>query len=188
MFTVVGYETFAGQICELDDGTVIAPGQLLPQLSHADFERIVFDAPDRIIGVSQRRRFTGAVRRAIQVRDRHCQHPSGCDTPAPDCDADHITPHAHGGADRRSSTDASSAGPTTATHTLHDHDAEPPPGTPRSPTSTNSAPSCAGDSNTNTPTNGLGSPARRPTIDTTGARQTAERGPEHITRNGSPIR
>jgi hypothetical protein len=96
LFTVlVGYETFAGRICELDDGTVIAPGQLLPALSHADLERIVLDAPDRVLAVSQRRRFTGALRRAIQVRDRHCQHPSGCDTPAPDCDADHITPWTH---------------------------------------------------------------------------------------------
>ena len=50
-----------------------------------------------MIDVSQRRRFTGAVRRAIQVRDRHCQHPSGCDIPAPGCDIDHIQPRSQRG-------------------------------------------------------------------------------------------
>ena len=60
--------------------------------AEADIERIVFDAPDRVLSVSHRRRFTGALRRAIEVRDRHCQHPSGCDIRAPRCDIDHITP------------------------------------------------------------------------------------------------
>ena len=93
LYTVlVGYETFAGRLCELDDGTVIAPEFLLGDLSKADIERVVFDAPDRVLSVSQRRRFTGALRRAIQVRDRHCQHPSGCDVPSSDCDVDHIVP------------------------------------------------------------------------------------------------
>ncbi len=61
-------------------------------LDDADLERIVFDGPDRVLSVSTRRRFTGALRRAIEVRDRHCQHPSGCDEPAPTCDVDHIEP------------------------------------------------------------------------------------------------
>ncbi len=89
---LVGYETFAGRLCELDDGTVIAPGLLLGALADADIERVVFDAPDRVLSVSHRRRFSGALRRAIEVRDRHCQHTSGCDIPAPRCDIDHITP------------------------------------------------------------------------------------------------
>ena len=98
LYTVlVGYETFAGRICQLDDNTVIAPGQLLGGLSAADVERVVFDNPDRVIGVSARRRFTGAPRRAVQVRDRHCQHPSGCDIPAPACDIDHIIPRSRHG-------------------------------------------------------------------------------------------
>lgn len=94
---VVGFETFAGRICQLDDNTVIAPGQLLGGLSEADIERVVFDGPELVIGVSERRRFTGALRRAIQVRDRHCQHLSGCDVPAPDCDVDHIVPRSRHG-------------------------------------------------------------------------------------------
>jgi 5-methylcytosine-specific restriction endonuclease McrA len=31
------------------------------------------------------------------VRDRHCQHPAGCDVPVDRCDVDHIVPHARGG-------------------------------------------------------------------------------------------
>lgn len=54
------------------------------------------------VGASKRqpRFFTGALRTAIQLRDRHCQHPSGCDEPIARCDADHITPYAAGGTTR----------------------------------------------------------------------------------------
>jgi len=86
-----------GRICELGDGTVITPGQVHGLLSDADIERVVFGPRSRIIDVGRRTRlFKGALRRAIQVRDRHCTHP-GCDTPAEDCDIDHTRPHAHGG-------------------------------------------------------------------------------------------
>ncbi len=95
---MVGYETFAGAICELGDGTVITPGQLLPLLSEADIERIVFDGPSRVIEVGKRTRFfTAAQRRAIVVRDRHCRHPAGCDVPAEDCQIDHIVEYGDGG-------------------------------------------------------------------------------------------
>jgi Domain of unknown function (DUF222) len=93
---LVGESSFA-HVCELSQGTVIAPGQVVPLLTQADIERIVFDGPDRVIAVSRRRRFTGALRRAIEVRDRHCQHPSGCDEPADNCDVDHKRPYADGG-------------------------------------------------------------------------------------------
>jgi Domain of unknown function (DUF222) len=89
---LVGEESFA-RTCELSTGTVITPGQVVPQLGEADIERVVFDGPDRVIAVSRRRRFTGALRRAIEVRDRHCQHPSGCDEPADNCDVDHKQPY-----------------------------------------------------------------------------------------------
>ena len=93
---LTGHESFA-RICELADGTVLAPGQVVPLLSEAEIERVVFDGPDRVISVSRRRRFTGALRRAIEVRDRRCQHPSGCDEPADRCDVDHIQPYTDGG-------------------------------------------------------------------------------------------
>jgi len=98
LFTVlVGYETFAGRICQLADGTVITPAAAARWLPEAWIERIVFDAPDRVINVGVRRRlFTGATRRAIQVRDRECFHPL-CDLPADQCQIDHIQPYGQGG-------------------------------------------------------------------------------------------
>jgi len=92
-----GYETFKGRVCELADGTVLTPGQVAGVLSKADIERIVFDGPSRVIDVGARTRlFTGALRRAIEVRDRHCTHP-GCTIPADRCDVDHIIEWSAGG-------------------------------------------------------------------------------------------
>jgi hypothetical protein len=77
--------------CVQGTGTVVSPGQLVPLLGEADIERIVFDGPSRVIDVGVRRRFfTGALRRAIEVRDRHCQHESGCHI-------DHEIPYSEGG-------------------------------------------------------------------------------------------
>ncbi len=98
LFTVlVGYETFAGRICELANGQVIAPGALLPWLTDAYVERVVFDGPSRVIDVSWwQRLFTGATRRSVQVRDRWCYHPT-CELPAEACQVDHIQPYDAGG-------------------------------------------------------------------------------------------
>ena len=112
---LTGHESFA-RVCELAAGTVVAPGQIVPLLSEAEIERVVFDGPDRVLSVSWRRTFTGALRRAIEVRDRHCQHPSGCDEPADRCDVDHIQPYTDGG-EPHNTTGGSAAGPTTATTT-----------------------------------------------------------------------
>jgi hypothetical protein len=99
LFTVlVGYETFAGRVCELEDGTVVHPTELQQFLAEAEIERIVFAGPARVIEVGKRTRFfTGALRRAIQVRDRHCQDPSGCDEPITRSEADHIEEFEDGG-------------------------------------------------------------------------------------------
>jgi Domain of unknown function (DUF222) len=91
----IGIEPF-NHLCQTAAGTVIAPGVLLPYLADTDIERIVYDPPNRRIEASRRRRFTGAVRRIIEIRDQRCQHPSGCDEPAIRCDIDHITPHPDG--------------------------------------------------------------------------------------------
>jgi hypothetical protein len=90
---LVDHET----ICELANRMVITPGSLLPWLSEAWIERIVFGSPSRVIdvGVAQRL-FTGATRRAVEVRDRECFHPS-CEEPAQDCQIDHIEPFSSGG-------------------------------------------------------------------------------------------
>jgi len=98
LFSVlVGYEAFAGMICELADGTVVTPGSLVPWLDQAWVERVVFDGPSRVIDVGVTRRlFGGATRRAVELRDRECFH-EYCDVPAADCDIDHVQPWAAGG-------------------------------------------------------------------------------------------
>jgi hypothetical protein len=90
---LVGYETFAGRVCELADGTVIAPRDVAALLDEAVIERAVFDGPGRVIEIGEQRRFVGALRRAIEVRDRTCTH-DWCDTPAARCDVDHVLPWA----------------------------------------------------------------------------------------------
>jgi hypothetical protein len=97
LFTVlVGADQVAG-LCELADNTVIPPASLAPFVRSAMIESVIFDGPARVVGVSSQRTFTGALRRAIEVRDRHCQHLSGCDVPADRCDIDHIVPWSWGG-------------------------------------------------------------------------------------------
>jgi hypothetical protein len=98
LFTVhLGYETFAGPLCELASGTVLTPGQLVPWLTRAYIERAVFDGPNRVIELGQRTRFfTGGLRRAIEIRDRFCVEP-GCDVPAEECDIDHEDEYEDGG-------------------------------------------------------------------------------------------
>ena len=39
----------------------------------------------------------GYLRRAVILRDRHCQWPGGCDRPASQCEPHHIVPRSHGG-------------------------------------------------------------------------------------------
>ncbi|MDQ4069719.1 MAG: HNH endonuclease [Actinomycetota bacterium] len=98
LFTVlVGYEAFAGRICQLADGTVVAPGALTRWLPEGWVERIVFDGPDRVKNVGVRRRiFSGATRRSVEVRDRVC-FDEYCDIPSEECEIDHVLPWAAGG-------------------------------------------------------------------------------------------
>jgi hypothetical protein len=129
LFTVlVGDQAFT-ELCELTNGTVITPRQLTPWLDSAVLETVLFDGPSTVVSVSHRRAFTGAVRRAVEVRDRHCQHPAGCDVPVDRCDVDHIVPHARGG-----ETSQFNGRLECTAHNrhadLHDHDAIPRPTRP----------------------------------------------------------
>ncbi|HEV7758529.1 MAG TPA: DUF222 domain-containing protein, partial [Acidimicrobiales bacterium] len=93
----VGLETFTGRVCELFNRTVVTPGQVARLVDAAYVERVVFAAPDRVIELGQRERFfRGGLRRVIEIRDRHCQHP-GCRRPVEECEVDHIVPWAQGG-------------------------------------------------------------------------------------------
>jgi hypothetical protein len=90
-------QPFEDRVCELSDGTVLTPSQVASILDLADVERIVFGPGSRVIDVGIRSRcFTGATRRAIEVRDRHCTFP-GCREPAERCHVDHIVEYTDGG-------------------------------------------------------------------------------------------
>ncbi len=97
LFTALVGDDTMSQLCELANGTVVTPGQLFQYAGDADLEVVLFDGPSTVISVSHRRTFTGRLRRAVEVRDRHCQHESGCDVPADQCDVDHVVPHAADG-------------------------------------------------------------------------------------------
>jgi hypothetical protein len=97
LFSVfVGYETMHGRICELANGSVVTPGSLLPWLDEALVERAVFEPNGRVEVSATTRLFTGATRRAIELRDRHCMH-DFCDVPLDRCQADHIELASQGG-------------------------------------------------------------------------------------------
>ena len=97
LFSVfVGYETLHGRICELENGTVLAPSTLTPWMDSAYFERAIFSLGNRVDVSVRSRLFTGGTRRAIELRDRICTHPY-CYEPAENCQADHIETWAEGG-------------------------------------------------------------------------------------------
>ena len=97
LFSVlVGFETLKGRICELENGTVLHPSVLEPWMDSAYFERALFTLGDRIDVSVRSRFFTGATRRAIELRDRMCTHPH-CYEPAESCQVDHIQTYASGG-------------------------------------------------------------------------------------------
>jgi hypothetical protein len=93
---IVGDESFRN-LCETGAGAVLRPCDLAPHRADSDIETILFDGPHVPVSTSPRRTFTGALRRAIQVRDRHCQHESGCDEPIDRCDVDHVVAWSDGG-------------------------------------------------------------------------------------------
>ncbi|MFZ4720700.1 MAG: HNH endonuclease, partial [Ilumatobacteraceae bacterium] len=91
-----GDET-ARHLCQLASGTVIPPEDLAEHLDHAVMQAFLFDGTNTVVATSSKRTFTGALRRAVLVRDKRCTHPSVCPTPAGECDVDHRRPAARGG-------------------------------------------------------------------------------------------
>lgn len=99
LFTVlVDYQTLLGRICQLEGGAgaVVTPDSVLRWLTSASFERIVFTPGKRAEVSVTARFFSGATRRAIEVRDQECQHPT-CHEPVERCQVDHIVPWNLGG-------------------------------------------------------------------------------------------
>jgi hypothetical protein len=93
---LVGFEALAGRMAQIEGGPVVPVGSLLPLMDRASFERIVFAPGKRIECSVTSRFFTGATRRAIEVRDLECSH-EYCDLPADKCQIDHIVPYRQGG-------------------------------------------------------------------------------------------
>ena len=92
-----GGDMLTGRLCETDSGVVITPTQGVEQALKGHIRRLVYQSPSVILDYGRSTRlFTGALRQAIQARDRTCRHP-GCDLPARLCEIDHITEWQHGG-------------------------------------------------------------------------------------------
>ena len=97
LFSVlVDYPTMAGRMCQLASGRVVSPGSLTPWLDDAYIERAVFGLGRRVEVSEKARLFTGATRRAVELRDLRCAHPT-CDVPIDRCQVDHIIPFEFGG-------------------------------------------------------------------------------------------
>ncbi|HUA94684.1 MAG TPA: DUF222 domain-containing protein [Acidimicrobiales bacterium] len=94
---LVDYPTLSGRILQLADGTPLAPGSTVAYLDEAMVERAVWRTPKRMEISARTRLFTGATRRAVEVRDQRCRHPYCEDIPAERCQVDHIVPAARGG-------------------------------------------------------------------------------------------
>jgi Domain of unknown function (DUF222) len=85
------------RLCELDNGTVISPTQMIEQAIIGDVRRLVYGAPGVILDYGRKvRLFEGALREAICARDRRCGH-EGCEIPARECEIDHIEEWNDGG-------------------------------------------------------------------------------------------
>ena len=93
---VIGNDAFS-HLMQLASGQVVSPSALLPWISDADLERILFaGGTNRVIDVSRKRSFTRALRRLIEVRDQLCYHDT-CEEPAHRCQVDHVVPWSAGG-------------------------------------------------------------------------------------------
>lgn len=94
---VVDQASLLGPVRELFNKTVLTAGQIAGLLTEADIERAIFDGPSRVLDLGARTRlFTGATRRAIEIRDRHCTFP-GCRVDVERCHADHVIEWSDGG-------------------------------------------------------------------------------------------
>lgn len=97
LITVVCGEKTYMDLCETEAGTILDPHDLIRLFDRAWFERVIFDGPSRVIDVGVRQRFyRGATKRAVQVRDRECRHPS-CHDPVTWADIHHIDHYENGG-------------------------------------------------------------------------------------------
>lgn len=94
---LVDFRELKGPVRQTFNGTVLSRREVAEWLTEADFERIVYGPKGQPVDVtSPRRFFSGAMRRAVQVRDRVCAHPT-CNVDAERCHVDHVVEHTDGG-------------------------------------------------------------------------------------------
>lgn len=80
------------------NGHVLTPEQVRRYACDCTISRVVFGPGSEPLDIGRATRTVpAAIRRALKVRDRHCQHPTGCDRPARWCDAHHKQHWADGG-------------------------------------------------------------------------------------------
>jgi hypothetical protein len=98
VIVLIDHLTLSGQlteygVCELIDGTPIAPATARRLACSAGILPIVLDGKSRPLDLGATQRFaTAAQRIALTVRDRSCVFP-GCDRPHSICDAHHLVEH-----------------------------------------------------------------------------------------------
>ncbi len=81
----------------LADGTQLTAGQLRQYACDAGILPVILGGPSGVLDVGREQRLvTPDIRHALHVRDQGCVFP-GCNRPAADCDAHHITPWVQGG-------------------------------------------------------------------------------------------
>jgi Domain of unknown function (DUF222)/HNH endonuclease len=87
-----------GSGCELRDHGPIGRALMERLACDAKVARIVMDGESRVLDLGRSTRVVSpALRKAVTMRDRHCQHP-GCRAPAKWCDVHHLVHWINGGA------------------------------------------------------------------------------------------
>jgi hypothetical protein len=86
-----------GKVCELDQSGTVNSELARRFVCDAGIARVVVDGPSEPLDVGRRTRtIPPSIRRALIVRDRHCQFPA-CDRPAAWCDGHHLRHWIDGG-------------------------------------------------------------------------------------------
>ena len=89
--------TVASIRAEFASGSPITKPVVGQLLCDASYRRVIIDGPSQVIDIgAPTRQIPVALRRAVQVRDRHCQF-AGCTTRWSWCDVHHLKPVAEGG-------------------------------------------------------------------------------------------
>jgi hypothetical protein len=90
-------EIAAGVVHGVTGEIPVDAGSLRRMCCEAGILPVVLGGESQVMDMGQERRLvTGAIRRALEVRDKHCIHP-GCTVPADLCQAHHIVPWWDGG-------------------------------------------------------------------------------------------